>query len=65
MSTAEPDSISLRPAQADDAPVLAQLVNYAGESMPLYLWQGLATKRTNRMGCGKTAGCTRDGQLLL
>ncbi len=32
----------LRLARADDAPVLARLVNYAGEGMPLHLWTGKA-----------------------
>ncbi len=31
-----------RRAQPDDAPVLAELVNYAGEGLPLHLWGGLA-----------------------
>jgi ribosomal protein S18 acetylase RimI-like enzyme len=42
MSTPKPYSTTLRPAQLADAPVLAQLVNYAGEGMPLYLWEKLA-----------------------
>jgi ribosomal protein S18 acetylase RimI-like enzyme len=37
-----------RPARQEDASVLAQLVNYAGEGMPLYLWGKLA-------GAGATA----------
>ncbi len=32
----------LRRAARADAPVLAELVNYAGEDLPLYLWQKLA-----------------------
>lgn len=32
----------LRPARIDDAEVLAQLVNHAGEGMPLYLWEQMA-----------------------
>ena len=39
MSTPKPYSTTLRPAQLADAPVLAELVNYAGEGMPLYLWE--------------------------
>ncbi len=31
-----------RPATPDDAGLLAELVNYAGEGMPLYLWEKLA-----------------------
>jgi hypothetical protein len=33
---------TFRPATSDDAIVLAELVNYAGEGMPLYLWGQLA-----------------------
>ena len=33
---------SFRPAKVDDAAVLAELVNYAGEGMPLYLWSRMA-----------------------
>lgn len=32
----------LRLARAEDAPVLARLVNYAGEGLPLHLWTQLA-----------------------
>ena len=38
-----PDDSSVRSARPDDAPVLAELVNYAGEGMPLYLWEKMAT----------------------
>lgn len=31
-----------RRGRPDDAPVLAELVNYAGEGLPLYLWASLA-----------------------
>lgn len=34
--------MKIRPAVKADAPVLAELVNYAGEGMPLYLWSKLA-----------------------
>ncbi len=33
---------AFRPANIDDAGVLAELVNYAGEGMPLYLWSQMA-----------------------
>lgn len=36
-------SITTRPAQRDEAALLAELVNYAGEGLPLYLWGRLAT----------------------
>jgi hypothetical protein len=34
--------VRIRPAVKADAPALAELVNYAGEGMPLYLWGKLA-----------------------
>ena len=33
---------SIRPATLDDAPALAELVNMAGEGLPLYLWGRMA-----------------------
>ena len=33
---------TFRPATIDDATVLAELVNYAGEGLPLYLWGQMA-----------------------
>jgi len=44
-----------RPATIEDAPLLAELVNYAGEGLPLYLWGQMA-------GPGEAAwevGCQR------
>lgn len=32
----------LRPGKIEDAPFLAKLVNYAGEGLPLYLWEQMA-----------------------
>ena len=32
----------IRPAALSDGPILAELVNYAGEGMPLYLWSKMA-----------------------
>jgi ribosomal protein S18 acetylase RimI-like enzyme len=34
--------VHLRPARHEDADVLAELVNYAGEGLPLYLWGQMA-----------------------
>lgn len=36
------DNWAFRPAKVDDSTVLAELVNYAGEGMPLYLWSRMA-----------------------
>jgi ribosomal protein S18 acetylase RimI-like enzyme len=42
------EAIRFRPARIEDAAVLAELVNYAGEGLPLYLWGKMA-------GPGETA----------
>lgn len=34
--------IHYRPATPDDADALAELINFAGEGLPLYLWEGMA-----------------------
>ncbi len=36
-------SITARPARRDEAALLATLVNYAGEGLPIYLWSKLAS----------------------
>jgi ribosomal protein S18 acetylase RimI-like enzyme len=33
---------TLRPGRSDDAPLLAELINYAGEGLPLYFWSKTA-----------------------
>ena len=35
-------TLPFRPAVAEDAPVLAELVNAAGDGLPLYLWERMA-----------------------
>lgn len=44
MPTDLPDDLKppFRRAVPDDAPILAELVNYAGEGLPLHLWGGMA-----------------------
>ena len=37
-----PRNRTLRPAAIDDAGLLAELINYAGEGLPLYLWGEVA-----------------------
>ena len=34
--------MQLRAATPDDAPALAELINFAGEGLPLHLWAGMA-----------------------
>jgi len=35
-------TIHIRPATPSDAAILAELINYAGEGLPLYLWEQMA-----------------------
>ena len=53
MSTPKLDSTTLRPAQVVDASVLAQLVNYAGEGLPLYLWEKMAADEQTGWDVGR------------
>ena len=43
----------LRPARIEDAEVLAQLVNYAGEGLPIYLWEQMAEPGQSAWDVGK------------
>jgi hypothetical protein len=43
-----------RPGQRDDAAVLADLVNYAGEGLPIYLWSKLAALGQTGWNVGRT-----------
>ena len=46
-----------RPAEITDAELLAELVNFAGEGMPLYLWEQMAAPRETawNVGCARAA----------
>jgi ribosomal protein S18 acetylase RimI-like enzyme len=35
-------SVAIRPARIEDAEILAELVNQAGEGLPLHVWEGMA-----------------------
>ncbi|MGI9403899.1 MAG: GNAT family N-acetyltransferase [Hyphomicrobium sp.] len=50
-----------RPATIDDAPVLAELVNYAGEGLPLYLWGTLAEPSEDAWDVGRHRAAREDG----
>jgi ribosomal protein S18 acetylase RimI-like enzyme len=52
---------SFRPATIDDADVLAELVNYAGEGMPLYLWGKLAEPGQCAWDVGRHRAAREDG----
>ena len=40
--TAPAEHVKIREARKVDAPVLAELINFAGEGLPLYLWRQMA-----------------------
>jgi GNAT superfamily N-acetyltransferase len=51
----------LRPAQREDASVLAELVNYAGEGLPLYLWTKLAEPGETAWDVGRRRAAREEG----
>lgn len=50
-----------RLARLDDAPLLAELVNYAGEGLPLYLWGKLATPGETAWDVGRRRAAREEG----
>lgn len=50
-----------RPARPDDAPLLAELVNYAGEDLPLYLWDKLAGPGQTAWEIGRQRAAREEG----
>jgi len=51
----------LRPAVIGDADVLAELVNYAGEGLPVYLWTTLAAAGEDAWDVGRRRAAREDG----
>jgi ribosomal protein S18 acetylase RimI-like enzyme len=58
MRTIEP---RLRPALLEDAPVLAELVNHAGEGLPLFLWSTMAGPGESAWDVGRRRAEREDG----
>src|SRR5437899_2859846 len=52
---------TLRPATVDDAMVLAELINYAGEGMPLYLWGKMAQPGEAAWDVGRRRAAREEG----
>lgn len=50
-----------RPATKQDAPALAELVNYAGEGLPLYLWTKLAKEGEDPWAVGRARAAREEG----
>ena len=51
----------LRPGAITDAPILAELVNHAGEGMPLYLWAKMAEPGENAWDVGRRRAAREEG----
>ncbi len=56
-----------RLARAEDAPVLARLVNYAGEGLPLHLWTQMAEPGEDpwAVGARRQAAKAGEGQIVV
>ena len=50
-----------RSARGEDAPLLAELVNYAGEGLPLYLWGKLAGPGQTAWDVGRQRAAREEG----
>ncbi|MGK9337970.1 N-acetyltransferase family protein [Sinorhizobium meliloti] len=57
----------LRVATEADARALADLVNFAGEGLPLYIWEGLAKDEQEpwEVGCARQIEKLREGQIVV
>lgn len=51
----------LRHGKIDDAPILAELVNYAGEGLPLYLWSKMAQPGEVAWDVGRRRAAREEG----
>jgi ribosomal protein S18 acetylase RimI-like enzyme len=54
-------TLPFRRATIEDAPVLAELVNYAGEGMPLYLWSKMAEAGETAWEVGRRRAARETG----
>jgi ribosomal protein S18 acetylase RimI-like enzyme len=52
---------SLRPALIEDAPILAELVNHAGDGLPLYLWSKMAEPGESAWDVGRRRAARPEG----
>ncbi len=53
--------LTTRSGKIEDATLLAQLVNYAGEGMPLYLWEKTAENEQTGWDVGKERASREEG----
>ena len=52
---------TFRPTTVDDATVLAELINYAGEGLPLYLWGQMAQPGESAWDVGRRRAAREEG----
>ncbi|MCL4766584.1 MAG: GNAT family N-acetyltransferase [Hyphomicrobiaceae bacterium] len=52
---------AFRPARREDAALLAELVNHAGDGLPLYLWGKMAGPAETAWDVGRTRAAREDG----
>ncbi|MGE5768362.1 MAG: GNAT family N-acetyltransferase, partial [Bacteroidota bacterium] len=55
------DDTAFRPAERADAAVLAELVNYAGEGIPLYLWEQMKELGETAWDAGRRRAARDEG----
>jgi ribosomal protein S18 acetylase RimI-like enzyme len=53
--------IGLRAARPEDAPALAELVNFAGQGLPFYLWSKLAKPGEDVWAVGRSRALREEG----
>lgn len=53
--------IQLRPAETDDARALTELINLAGEGLPVYLWTNLAEPGQDAWEVGRARALREEG----
>lgn len=51
----------IRPAAASDAEVLAELINFAGEGLPIYLWKKMAEPGETAWDVGRRRALREEG----
>jgi ribosomal protein S18 acetylase RimI-like enzyme len=54
-------NITIRPATPEDADALAQFINFAGEGMPLYLWERMAEEGETSWDVGRRRARREEG----
>jgi len=55
------DETKVRPASPEDAPALAELINFAGEGLPLYLWERMAEPGEDAWDVGRRRARREQG----